>query len=164
MKLLIVLFFCLKLSFVLNWPSSTLDAFNDWKNEFRVNFTCQADENRAILNYLKNKERIDEHNENYKNCSSSYALGAWENTIFTEDENNILLNGLRPSLMGRTIFIGGVYINQATKAHFDWTDEGAVTPIRDQRMLIRIWCSKAEVNLSAFVVLKETALAVMHSL
>lgn len=138
MKLLIVLFFCLKLSFVLCWPSPTLDGFNEYKKEFNVNFTCQADENRAFLNYLKNKERIDEHNQKYKNCTASYALGAWENTIFTEDENNKLLNGLRPSVMGRTVFIGGVYINQATKSYFDWTDEGAVTPIRDQSRSIII--------------------------
>lgn len=146
MNLLIVLVLFLKPWQIFNWPQHSLKAFSEWKNEFNVHFSCKADENRAISNYITNQQMIDEQNKKYKNCSASYALGLWENSIFSVEENNKLLNGLVPSMMTKIIFIGGVEIRKSARSYFDWRDEGAVTPVRNQSELMMFRCSQVYVT------------------
>lgn len=133
MKLLIALLICFNVQKTFAWSDSIVAAFDRWKHEFNIpNVTCRADKNIEIFNFIQNKIRIDEHNKLYKNCSSSYALGLWEKSDKTTADINRLLNGLRPSVAPKTIYITGIPIETAPEESFDWSREGYVTPVRNQ--------------------------------
>lgn len=124
-----------------SWPKSLLDDFTSYKNHFPVNFTCQADENRAIYNFMLNKQRVDDHNRQYVNCKSSYALGLWEYSIYSDSEINKMLNGFRPppkdelpppEVTGKTVYIGGYFIDPINITEFNWANLGAVNSVVNQ--------------------------------
>lgn len=124
-----------------SWPKSLLDDFESYKNHFPVNFTCQADENRAIYNFMLNKQRVDDHNRQYVNCNSSYALGLWEYSIYTDSEINRMLNGFKPppkdelpppEVDGKSIYVGGYYVDPISLTQFNWASLGAVNAPVDQ--------------------------------
>lgn len=106
-----------------------------------MNFTCQADENRAIYNFMLNKQLVDEHNKQYANCNASYALGMWEYSIYSNSEVNKMLNGFRPppegelpppEVDGRTIYVGGYFVDPTNLTQFDWANLGAVNAVLNQ--------------------------------
>lgn len=138
--------FVVVLSFILkataSWPQALLDDFESYKSNFPVNFTCQADENRAIYNFMLNKQRVDDHNKQYASCNASYALGLWEYSIYTDSEINKMLNGFRPppkdelpppEVDGRTFYVGGYFIDPTNVTEFNWANLGAVNAVIDQR-------------------------------
>lgn len=120
------------------WPEKVLAAYNEWRDELNITrtYACVADENLAIANLMKNKARIDEFNKKYKeDCNISYALGLWENSHLSEFQADAMLNGLSPDPLPRAIYIGGFKIITPQETFFDWTDEGAVSGIRNQGKL-----------------------------
>lgn len=115
------------------WTKSELEMFNAWKKAFNV--TCIPDENKAIENFMRNHNNVEQHN---LFCNNSYSLGLWEKSIYTESDLNSMLNGLRVPKMfsnvtSKLVVLAGYNITSAENVtNFNWTAEGAVNTIRDQ--------------------------------
>jgi cathepsin L len=147
MKLNLVVYVVFYVEFVTSWSQDLLDSFDQWAEEFEVNtnFSCEADRNRAIANFKRNKERIEAFNKTYKdNCSISYALGYWDYSHFSENDVIKHFNGLKrfdeipeEVVEGRatkgSIFIAGFEVKNPVVTFFDWNSEGAVTSVRSQQ-------------------------------
>lgn len=150
MKFFVAFIVCFLINFTNAWAPKELESFDEYAQEFGLqNFTCETDKNHAIANFLKNKEKIDEHNEKFKNdCNSSFSLGLWDYSFFSQSEVKAGFNGLRhvkiekgeEDIEGRAeskkIYMGGYYIETPKQKHFDWRDEGAVTPVRNQGKIL----------------------------
>jgi len=48
---------CVLISFVIAWTDETLKGSKEWRTEMELGFTCKADENYAVANFMKNKAR-----------------------------------------------------------------------------------------------------------
>jgi C1A family cysteine protease len=133
--------------FAFTVPPSTLgisermvSMFKDWQKSYNLTFVCKYDEDRAMVNWMKNVQRISELRK--KRCNWTYDIGLWEFSHKDEKELDQLLNGLRPIpdeehtfVEPKVPFIAGYEIHPVPSnvTLFDWTQEGGVIQrIRDQ--------------------------------
>lgn len=131
MKLLIAICFFMKVCNILCVSQQDLIAFNKWKSMFKVEFCNPKESDRALQNFLDNKQVIDAHNEQFKkNCSVGFAMSLWENSGYTASEVSKMLNGLfddgegDDTVLGKSLSIGGYDIVSPDVANFDWVAEG----------------------------------------
>lgn len=135
---LIMIIICALFSFVIAWTEEILKEFKEWETEMELDFPCKADKNSAIANYIKNREKILQHNMhklNLKNCT--YDLGLWEFSYMNDSEVNSRLNGLKipddgsqeeTPVQSRTAYIAGFEINPPPEnvTSLNWADQGFV--------------------------------------
>lgn len=149
MKILTVLLISMRAFVICGWDKTAEDAYDKWQLEFGTNSTCDSDLQLSKLNFMMNFRKVSAHNQLYKKtCNMSYDLGLWANSYLTDDEMNLLYNGLNisgavhPSLIDsdtsmdvtqRAVYVGGYLIQPATVSYFNWYEQGAVTQVRDQK-------------------------------
>ena len=144
MKLSFIVLLVFSIDLVCPWPQELLHDFYQWATEFEVNTTyaCDADRNRAIANFKKNKENIENFNKTLKdNSTISFSMGLWEYSFLSKEEVSLSFNGLRldtseleTKVESRAIFTAGYQIVSPALTDFDWTNEGAVIiPPRSQQ-------------------------------
>lgn len=117
------------------------EEFERWKSLFNKTFDCEYDETSRFENFVRNKERIDDHNRKFNRvCNVTYKLGLWERSDLSEIEVNEMYNGLfidsndsdTDALDERTIFLGSIQIQTANVTNFSWASKGALSGVLDQ--------------------------------
>lgn len=121
--------------------SEEQNAFLNWKIEFNIDYNDNETENGAFKTFCYNRKRIEDHNQQYFACNSSYALGLWKRSDVNTTVVNKQLNGLEPQLevSGRAMFfINGIKIEDANVTSLNYVEMGYVTGVQDQGEIC--WC------------------------
>ena len=100
---------------------------------FKKSYDTVVDEQKALKNFLFNKQAIQTHNLNFFAGTESFSRGIWEYSDWLVDELNELLNGFKRPVMAKSLPDDIKNIRNVPKS-LNWTAKGYVTPVQAQGM------------------------------
>ncbi|CAO1415997.1 unnamed protein product [Diamesa tonsa] len=119
-----------------------LQIFEMFKKVFKKSYDTVVDEQKALKNFLFNKQSIQTHNLNFFAGTESFSRGIWEYSDWLVNELNELLNGFRRPVMAKSLPDDIKNMRNLPKS-INWTAKGYVTPVQAQGLCASCWSFSA---------------------
>nr|QOV03082.1 cathepsin L12 [Dysdercus peruvianus] len=159
MRLLVFLALCT--AAVSAVPSLTED-WDSFKSLHGKKYSGPREEYRRLGIYLRNVQRIEEHNEKYKKGLASFTMKINHFGDMLEEEISTQLNGFNRTGAIRKRNPDPSFLSPMTTislpASLDWREKGAVTPVKNQGNCGGCWAFSATGALEAQTFLKTGSL------
>ncbi|MCK0538909.1 C1 family peptidase [Alcanivorax quisquiliarum] len=142
---------CLAASALLTAGAPSHNDLEEWtkfKATYNKTYSSANEENDRMEIFLDNKNRIDKHNQLYKNGLVSYTMGVNKFSDMTETEFRSFYTGsLNPgqsfrresSLNTNRLLLGGGDLPRSV----DWREANWVTPVKEQKECLSCWIFSA---------------------
>ncbi|XP_014292798.1 digestive cysteine proteinase 2 isoform X1 [Halyomorpha halys] len=108
-----------------------LEEWNLFKAKYRKRYETKAEEQKRMKIFLKKKQMIEEHNENYKNGFETYHMTMNRFGDMTENELKEKANISYHKNNQCGVFIKSMRLKNIPD-NVDWRQKGAVTPVQNQ--------------------------------
>lgn len=110
------------------------------KAKYRKNYKSARDEKKAMDNFFRQKEDIDEHNRKYELGEVSFKRALWKKSDLTNEERKRELEGfIEPEYEFEDFLVEERAITTGIESYYppgppsiDFNQQGFVTPIKDQ--------------------------------